>query len=372
MSYPSPEQAPTGEVINSIDTLLEQYEKPSSDAWLIKFHDLPEGITAYNASKVFKVNDVLYMLVRTEGERPDQEFTSRLAIFSCGEDGRDCYPSSVSNLSEITEGKIAQDPAIAYVGGGWVVTWNEVEPIDLTDPSKGSLFKSVVAVGTTLDKLERIAESEYGTKGVRFVDLIDGRIGFTTRTSNKGKYKMCFGIVNSHEEITTKALTNAKEIKGLEGLTVYDNSGNIRQWTGPNELQLLANGNLSMLFHVGLFKESSVQDNREYDAAHCVLEIDQNGLAQAKYPKIIARAEDTNITVDMLPPKRPDLAYVMYPSCIIFATNSDVEPILLSALRDMGQIGQKIPDPLEEWRADHLEFADNPFPQSTDWLTLAA
>jgi hypothetical protein len=45
---------------------------------------------------------------------------------------------------------------------------------------------------------------------------------------------------------------------------------------------------------------------------------------------------------------------------------------LLASLRDAGEVGQKIPDPLVEWRADHLEFANNPFPQSTDRLALAA
>lgn len=357
----------------SIDTLLERYKQPVSDGWLVAFHELPEGITAYNASKVFGVGEIPHMLVREEEISAKGEFTSKLAIYQCSEDGRDCYPAPISNLSELTAGKIAQDPAISYVKDNWVVTWVDVMPNDPEDPTLGSTFKSVTAIGANLDKLEYLVESDEGTKGVRYVELLDGRIGVTTRTSTDEVYKMCFATTDSWEDITAGFLASAKEIKGLEGLVVNDASDNNKRWIGPNELELLANGDISLLFHAAGFVENGIKGNREYDVAHCVL---TPGLgedpAQARYPKIIARAKDFNISTEILPPKRPDLEFVSYPSWLGIAAVRGSEATLLAALRDAGEVGQHIPDPLEEWRADHLEYADKPFPQSTNRLTLAA
>ncbi len=386
--YEEPELQPVVQA-ESIETLLERYEKPLSDGWLVKFHELPEGVTAYNASKVFEVGEIPHMLVREEGKRADQEFTSKLAIYRCSDDGRDCYPTAISNLLELTEGKIAQDPAVSYVNDRWAITWVEVEPNVPGDPTQGSTFKSVTAVGSTLDKLERLVEtveSDEGTKevrnielpetkGLRYARLLDGRIGVTTRTSINGEYKMCYAVADSWDDITTEFLASAKEIKGLEGLIVNDNDEKSpnRRWIGPNDQQLLATGEVSLLFHAGRYVENGVRGNRVYDDLHCVL---TPGLgdepAQAKYLKIIARAKDFNIPVEVLPPKRPDVEFVSYPSCLIIAPKSGDESILLASLRDAGEVGQQIPDPLEQWRADHPEFADNPFPQSAYEQAVAA
>ena len=360
-----------------IGTLLERYKKPESDGWLINFHELPEDMTGYNVSGIFEVVDgeirIPHMLVRVEGKGADQEFTSKLAIYRCSENGRECWPTEISNLPGLIEGKIAQDPAISYVKDNWVVTWVEVEPHDRADPTKGSDFKTITAIGGTLDKLVRLFETESGTKGLRYVELIDGRIGLTSKTSKDGVNKMCFKIFDSWEDITAETLASAKEIKGLEGLVVNDVDEKKRRWIGPNGLQLLANGDLSLLFHAARFVENGIVGNREYDVAHCVLTPGPgDDPAQARYPKIIARAKDFNISVEVLPPKRPDLEFVSYPSWLGMAALSGDEAILLAALRDAGEVGQKVPDPLVHWRTDHPEFANNPFPQSTGRLALAA
>ncbi len=361
----------------SIDDLLERYEKPESDAWPVEFHELPPGISVYNASKMFKVGEIPHMLVREEEIGAGGEFTSKLAIYQCSEDGRDCYPAAISNLSELTAGQIAQDPAISYVKGNWVVTWVEVKPNDPNDPTQGSAFKSVTAIGGNLDKLERLVESDEGTKGVRYVGLPDGRIGVTTRTSKDGEYKMCFTIADSWKDITAEFLASAKEIKGLEGLVVNDVSEEKKSWIGPNDMVELRRG-VSLLFHIGRFEPNDTPDddttyNRVYDVAHCVLiPGTADNPAQALYPEIIARAADFNIPLEILPPKRPDLEFVAYPSCLSIASARGGEATLLAALRDAGEVGQQIPDPLKQWRVDHPEFADNPFPQSADQLSLAA
>jgi len=376
----------------TVETLLERYEKPTSDGWLVRFHELPEGVTAYNASQAFDVDGIPHMFVREEGQRADEEFTSRLSIWRLSEDGKDCWPAAISNLSELTKDKVAQDPSYSYVNGKHVVTWVEVElddpPDDPTQPRTFKSFKSVAATGERLDKLERLAETvrdDNGqeqmrnielpdTKGLRFVGLSGGRIGVSTRTTTDGEYKMRFAIANSWNDITTDFLAAAKEIEGLEGLVVNNVDKYQKRWTGPNDMEALANDDISLVMHAGMFVDNGIPDYRVYDAVHCILvpgEGDEP--AQAMWPKIIARANDFNIPEAVLPSKRPDVAEVAYPSGHRPAVKQGDETILWAGLRDAGEVGQMVPDVLKEWREAHPDFADNPFPQSIDQdYTMAA
>lgn len=355
----------------SLEGLLERYKKPVSDGWLVEFHELPEGIAAYNASRMFRVGEeeVPHMLVRIEGKGADQEFTSKLAIYQCSEDGRHCWPPSteITNLPELVEGKITQDPAISYVKDNWVLTWVEVTLNDRSDPANGYTYKSVTYKGKSLDKLEHLVDSPQETKGVRYVELLDGRIGISTRPVLDGERKVCFTVANSWENVTTELLKSAKEV---EGLTVEG------AWPGPNDMELLANGDISLSMHLGQYVENGIPNNRVYDAAHCVLtpepENNPNNPAKANYLKIIARAEDLKISTDEAPPKRPDLEYILYTSWLRIARERGSDAIWMGGFRDEYEAGIEVLDPLEEWRADHPEFADNPFPQSTNRQELAA
>lgn len=387
-AYALEEQAvEPAEAPETIETLLDKYEKPLSDGWLVEFHNLPEGVTAYNASRVFNVNQVPHMLVREEGNRADQEFTSRVAIYQVSEDGRHCWPSGISNLPELIRGSITQDPAISYVRGNWTLSWVEVEPVNVNSPNQGASWKSVIAIGPTLDKLSRLSEtieSSDGnsllrpvelpdTKGVRAVELLDGRIGITTRTSLDGKYELRYTIADSWEDVTSDLLCAAKPIKGLDGLIANVDDRYAKRWIGPNDQKLLANGEVSLLFHAGRFIEDSIPDSREYDVLHCILTPGTKDTpTEAKFIKLLARSDDFNLPTATLPPKRPDLERVAYPSCLIMPAERNMASILLAALRDSGEAGIKVSDPLKEWREDHPEYADNPFPQSSEQLTIAA
>ncbi|MGH7234395.1 MAG: hypothetical protein ACREF7_03045, partial [Candidatus Saccharimonadales bacterium] len=137
----------------------------------------------------------------------------------------------------------------------------------------------------------------------------------------------------------------------------------------------LANNEVSLLMHFGRYKPNGVEGSKEkvYDGGHCILTPGANGEpAQAKYTKIISRADDFNISTEVLPPKSDELALVEYPASLRIAKDSGGEALLLAALRDAGMAGQEIPDPLKEWRLAHPEFANSPFPQSSDRLTIAA
>lgn len=372
----------------TIEILRDRYEpqKPTTPAWVVRFHELPEGVTAYNASQVFNIGEDPHVIVREEGARAEDEYTSRLAIYRVSEDGRDCYPAPVSNLAELTAGKVAQDPAIAYVNGKWVVTWVEVEPVDPKDPTKGGTYKSVIALGDGLNSLERMVETTVNADGVeekrpvecpdtkclRFAGLLDGRrIGITTRTLIDGIYRLKFRAANSWEDITSRFLAEAQAVKGLEGLIVNSENKLEQRWTGINNLVLLPNGELSTLFHGGEYIDNGIPDFRVYDALHCVLTPDPgDGPAQARHPKIIARAKDLQIPLDELPPKRADLPEVLYPSCILFDRLGRC--ILLTAARDSGELGQELPDPLKEWREENPQYAGYPMHIASEQLAPAA
>ena len=347
--YLSTEQDHLRQFNQTFESLLANYEKPASAGWLIKFHELPRDKVAYNASKTFMVDEKPHMLVRIEGKRADQEFTSKLAIYEVSPDGRDCYPSAISNLEELTNIKVTQDPSISFVRNNWVISWVEVEPNDVDNPDKGCTFRSVTAIGEKLNSLRRLVESDTDTKGVRYVELLDGRIGVTSRPSKDGKYSINFSIADSFEEIDSQFLANSNPIRGLDSLIIND--GPLKRWIGPNDMQLLANGDLSLLFHVAGFKDHQIKDYREYSVAHCILKLNQEqGYAQADFIKLLARADDFGISVKDLPPKRADLKEVAYPSCIILDPSDHNKPILLAALRDAGQVGIRISDPLEDWK----------------------
>ncbi|MGH7233922.1 MAG: hypothetical protein ACREF7_00550, partial [Candidatus Saccharimonadales bacterium] len=161
-------EAQSKQQLETVETLLDRYEKPTSDGWLVRFHNLPEGVTAYNASEIFEVGEVPHLLVRVEGKGADKEFTSRLAIYQCSKDGRDCYPSGISNLEELTNGRISQDPSHSYVKGKHVITWVDVSLNEREEPS----WKSVAAIGDSLDDLKIFVETEDDTKGLRFAELL--------------------------------------------------------------------------------------------------------------------------------------------------------------------------------------------------------
>lgn len=346
-----------------IEGLLREHEyaEPPYDVWKVEFHDLPEGLTAYNSSDVFLVDngetEIPHILARKEVKGADGEFTSQVSIFRCSPDGRDCWPAdNISNLQELVKGKITQDPSIARFNGNWVITWVEVTPIDMNDPSQGSDFKSVTCIGKTLDTLHHLVDSSDGTKGLRYVGLLDRRVGITTRVFIDGVGKTCFTIANSLEEVTTETLDSARVIEGA--------SPDIG-WGGPNQLQLLANGDIFLLSHAARFNTETNETGeeitvREYDVTSSVitLEPDNNpdNPAGANDFRIIATERDFNLDID---PKRPDLIRVAYPGFILIRQDGGPATLFV-ALRDSGEAGALIKDPLEKWRAEHPEFAKCP------------
>lgn len=382
-SVKTPEAPPAVEA-QSIQELLNQKEKPVSDGWTIIFHGLGEGESAYNASDVFHVEEgdekVPHILVRVEDSRADQQFTSRLTIWRCSSDGRECWPTKISNLPELVAGKITEDPSISYVRGQPVISWVEVTPPNSpTNPSNDSTWESVACTGESLETLDYLVTTKEGskTKGLRFVELLDHRIGVFTRPDLDGRKKICFGIAEDWDEITPEFLSSLKEVHGLSiggvwggpdnaELGSIDNIGSDEKvWGGPNDAELLPNGDLSLAMHLGWYAKkldnqgNPIKDNRKYVGAHCIIELPVGDEpAQAKYLKVIAERSDFRAISK--PARRPDLDEVTYLNFLQTEHLYSPTSTLVASVGDAIEAGIEIPNPLlNGWLKDHPEYAES-------------
>lgn len=380
----------------STKELLDQQEKPVSDGWTITFHGLEEGLSAYNASNVFMVGEgedkVPHILVREEGSRGDQELTSRLTIWRCSADGRECWPTEISNLPDLVAGKIVQDPSVAYVRGQPVISWVEVTPPgDPNDPTQETTWESFACTGKSIEELEMLVATKKGskTKGLRFVELLDHTIGIFARPDGDGRKKICFGIANDWKDITTEFLSSLKEVQGLsiggewdgpdaaELRTKDDIGPDQKVWGGANDAKLLPNGDISLAMHLAWYVDKKdingnpIKDNRKYVGGHSVVEPPLgNEPAQAKYLKIIATREDFKISK---PAKRPDLEDVIYTGFIITKDLYSPTSTLVASIGDALEAGLEIPNPLlNGWLEDHPEYAESSSLESADQQVLAA
>lgn len=381
----------------SLQELLNQKEKPVSDGWTIIFHGLEEGESAYNVSDVFHVEEgdekIPHILVRVEGNRADQEFTSRLTVWRCSPDCRECWPTSIPKLQELVAGKIVEDPAIAYVKGQPVISWVEVTPPNSpNNPSKDSTWESFSCTGESFDQLRPLVASRKGskTKELRFVDLLERGIGVFARPDLDGRKKICFGIAKDWEDITTEFLSSLKEVQGLSvggawggpdasELHTNDDIGPDQQiWGGPNNARLLPNYDISLDMHFGWYEEGNgtngdpTEGNKKYVGGHSIIVLPEGDKpAQAKHVKVVVERKDFKNVNE--PPKSPRLGEVFFLNFIETERLNSPTSIAVGSVGDAVQAGIEIPNPLlNGWLKEHPEYADAPFPQPTDQQTLAA
>ena len=158
----------------SIDELLERRQKPLTPGWLLDF-GTQEGVDVYNSSVPIKYGDKRLVVVREE-KRKD-EFSSQNRFFSHDSNDRFCLETNISNLSKLSLRWICQDPSLAHIRRNWIITQVEVDPESINDASQDVRHHSAIYAGERLDSLRLIAESPDDMKGVRLVELKDGRIG---------------------------------------------------------------------------------------------------------------------------------------------------------------------------------------------------
>lgn len=421
----------------SLRELLKKHEaeKLDSEAWIIEFRGLRPGRRAYNVSDIFMVGNVPHMVIREEDDNPSNgEFSSELSIWEYDPAEKCCYPpeNPVSNLPELIKGKIVQDPAISYVKGKWVITWVEVTLNNPDNPAEGATWTSQACAGESLDALEMLVTTEKGTKGLRLFELLDHRIGVLARPDRNGKKRICSGAADDWEDITPEFLSSLQEVEGLSldgewggsddsELDSKDNiaSGEVMRdmidtaelhikdnitpdgvawdkadiaeliakddigpdlavWGGPNDETTLANGDISVLSHLGWYREKKndqgepIKNNRRYVGLHFVLTPGMGGKpARANYVEIIATIDDFSFSNYQVPPMRPDIDEVIYP-CFVVIDPEGGPSTLVASLKDKKPAGKLIIDVLKRWRADHPEYAKAPFPESTYPEAVAA
>jgi len=334
----------------SIDELLERRQKPLTPGWLLDF-GTQEGVDVYNSSVPIKYGDKRLVVVREE-KRKD-EFSSQNRFFSHDSDDRFCLETNISNLSKLSLRWICQDPSLAHIQRNWIITQVEVDPESINDASQDVRHHSAIYAGERLDSLRLIAESPDDMKGVRLVELKDGRIGIFTRPrcpgdpARGGSGKIGFTVVESLEQINSDILAAAPLIPGLY-------SDDDKEWYGVNDTFLLPNGDLAVLGHIAHYEESEIEDNRGYYPIFFTFNPNSR---QVNYLQILATVADFQFN-GLVEAKRPDLENVFYPSALWFP-NDDIKSscaALMGGAKDSKMAAIYIPNPLEGWLKAHPEY----------------
>ena len=260
----------------------------------------------YNPSAPFDYQGESYIMARYE--KRENEFSTKSGFFQKQvTDGVTSwqYGPDVSNLGLLTEGKITQDPSITFIDGKPVITVVDVKLNDPRNPKLGCTYKSDFYTGDDLASLYLFAVGPPRMKGIRPLQLADGRVGVFTRPQSDrpetgGAGKIGFTIFNTPQDIMMQALAEAPLIPDL-----FSND----EWGGVNYPQLLPNGPVGVLGHIASFdRHNPVPDYRRY--APLYFEFDPHS-REVMNPKLLG-------TRHGLPPeypsKREDLYEVLYPS----------------------------------------------------------
>lgn len=336
----------------SIDELLERRRKPFGPGWLLDFGTPPE-VDVYNSSAPIKYNGGKPIVIVREEE--GDEFSSQNRFFSYNSAGKFSRETNLSNLSELSLGRICQDPAIAYVQGNLVVTQVEVDPASLYNASQDVRFSSAIYAGETLDSLRLITKSrvEDEMKGLRLVELQDGRVGIFTRPRSPGNPargglgKICFTIVESLDQINSDILADAPHIQGLI-------SGEENTWRGTNYTFLLPNGDLAVLDHRARFEKSEIKDSRGYYPGFFTFNPNSR---RVDNQQILATIADFHFN-GQVRAKRSALKNVFHPSALLFP-DGDIRSnyaVLWGGAKDSKMAAIWIPNPLDSWLETHPRY----------------
>jgi hypothetical protein len=224
------------------------------------------------------------------------------------------YDDTASNLEQLRDGRISQDPSVAYVQGKYVAIVVDVVFCGPdSDPTSESSYSSVIYAGESLQRLELVAEGPRFMKGVRVVELVDGRVGVFTRpqaageSTKGGRGKIGFTTVDQLSDITTDLIGEAPLIDDLFGND---------EWGGVNQATLLPDGRLAVLAHIARFvPHDTIKDFREYYPLFFVFDPESGEISDRQ---IIGKREA--LTGDYSS-KRLDLYNVLYPAFLLLKEN---------------------------------------------------
>lgn len=325
---------------STIEGLLGGYQKPEGDYSILDFA-VPAGLHVYNVSREVTVDGKRIVLGRTE--RVDNQFSSKVIPFTFEEaTGKWRADSNISNLNQLTAGKIMQDPQITHVNGEWAVNCIEVVLDDANNPEAGCHYWTNIYSGQRLDNLALLAQSPQKMKCVRLVELENGQVGVFTRPQSDspeqgGLGKIGFCVVDNLGDVDATVMKEAPLIHDL----FQDH-----EWGGVNDVRLMPNGKLLALGHIARYlTDSPIKDDREY---HTILFEFEPQRRKWDNLRMVSRADDILDRLDFeVKPKEEYLQRVEYAN----ALGSDLDPqsdsiVVTSSVRDRLPIAQKIPNPV--------------------------
>ena len=351
VEFPSTERPPL------ISELMKHRRMPLTPGWLLDF-GIPPDIDIYNSSA--PIWDGHHWLQIVREEKGDQ-FTSQLTFFSQVSGNKYRREVDVSNLSELSIGYICQDPANAWIQQNLVITQVEVDPQSLNDTSQDTRLHSAIYAGENLNNLRLIARSPDRMKGVRLVELQDGKIAVFTRPQSPGDPdrgglgKIGLTVVESLDQINTDVLAAAPLIPELF-------SEDDEEWRGVNHVRLLPNGDLAVLAHIARFEKSEIDHSKGYYPYFFTLD---PITLRVENQQLLAKVADFRLN-GQIKAKLPELENVSYPSALLFP-NDDITSsyaIYMSGMKDSKMAAICIPNPLDSWLETHHKYAVQPFAQS--------
>ncbi|OQA03305.1 MAG: hypothetical protein BWY68_00773 [bacterium ADurb.Bin400] len=177
------------------------------------------------------------------------------------------------------------------------------------------------------------AESPYGMKDIRLIELDNGRIAVFTRPQGgeAGRGKVAYIEIASLDDLQ-EAIPRAEIIPGQ----FYED-----EWGGVNELHLLSNGKIGVLGHIAYEEEASPGVRvRHYFAMAFMFD---PRTKQASPIKLLTTADDFPYLV----PKKPELGKVIFSGGLI--RMEDGTAILYVGVGDVAAGRARISDPFLEY-----------------------
>lgn len=276
-------------VMKSVREILKVYKSSFFSAKKLKFYSV-EKQDVYNITAPFRFGKKRYILGRVEPR--DIELGARVYFFTKKKNSDYWVPDKNCQVYDL------QDPFICCIGETFVLGGVEVQQ---RSAKKHLSYRTVFYRGKDIHNLRRFATGPWGMKGIRLVELNDGKIGVFTRPQGKkgGLGRIGFTTINSLNELKPRKISNAELIRGLfvKG-----------EWGGVNEVHYLCNGKLGVLGHVARFSKD--KKLRFYYPMVFGFDIEKRKATSIRI--LVRRAE--------LPEgeaKRPDLYNVVYPGGLV-------------------------------------------------------
>ena len=250
------------------------------------------GKDIFNINAPFVVGDKYCILGRVESR---EEEDSSVSMFFCY--SRDKKTWLLNKSYPIFN---LQDPFIAkfrdYILLGGVEVAQRPNKKDLS-------YRTLFFRGEDVNTMNLFAHGPWGMKCIRFIELHDKTIAVFTRPQGKkgGRGKIGFTIIDTLKNLTPRTLSN---------VPLINNMFTRGEWGGVNELQLLENGKVGVLGHIGKF----IKDKKHYSVITFIFDPKTGIYSDMKI--ILKRADLPHVT-----PKREDLYNVVYPGGLI--RNSD-------------------------------------------------